>query len=126
MSVNPAWIDPKVHTAKCIENTLKVEAACEAYNQKWPKHCNACHGQGGKYTTYDPSAAGVHLSPGGEPDVDTCTHCVDQGICPRCGHQHEKVWTEDYNKCQVCGWDWCKNPDEMIPDHDICDCRDKE
>jgi len=107
----------------------KIERAIASYEASWPKYCRDCHGWGGKTSYYDPSPAGVGLSPGSMADFDPCPTCVEQGICPRCGEESaDLVAADEYSDkfaCELCGWDELNN-NECIPESDPypleCDC----
>jgi len=111
------------HFKDCVEAQKRYEDAVEAYRKKWPDHCKNCGGWGGFYGEYDPSPAGVSLSPGHMTEFDPCPECMEEGICPRCG---EKVW--DWNEvaedaqgpCSNCGW--TEGEDEGLPEAPECWC----
>lgn len=103
------------------------------WQARWSEYCTHCEGEGGSVSYYDPSPAGVSLSPGYMVDWDPCPHCTEKGICPRCGADLPLVTYEDFdgtlvvddetdpNKpCLRCGW----NPDkpDICPPLMECEC----
>jgi hypothetical protein len=97
---------PLAHSPECVAATERAQAARAAWAEKWPNHCAACEGWGGRTSYYDPSPAGVALSAGSMPDFDTCADCTDQGRCGRCGGA-----VTDDAPCPSCGW----NCDDGMP-----------
>jgi len=82
-------------------------AEIEKYTSEWPDYCVACGGWGGHYSSYDPSPAGVSLSPGYMIEYDPCRVCVEQLICPRCGKETINLVESrggDTYLCAGCGW----------------------
>jgi hypothetical protein len=88
---------------------------------KYPNHCRRCEGWGGQKSRYDPSAAGVSLSPGWMYDWDDCSKCTDQGVCPRCGY----TWTDEdaMSDCRACNFELGET-DGMPPIYEDCNCWD--
>jgi len=74
------------------------------YFVAWPHHCKHCGGWGGAYGYYDPSPSGVSLGSGSMLDFDPCPHCVEEGICPRCGR--ELLDSDGFDVCEHCGFDF--------------------
>lgn len=75
----------------------------QEYDRVWPNHCSNCDGWGVFYSKYDPSPAGVSLSPGYMVDVEVCEKCIDQGICPRCGeHTIVPETKKKPTRCVLC------------------------
>jgi hypothetical protein len=66
------------HTAECDAEAAKSKAAVVAFYEKWPKAHKGCKAVGGFYSTYDPSPAGVALSPGRMTDYDPCEECEEK------------------------------------------------
>ena len=109
----------------CLERKKKHEQAIADYKSAWPNFCRKCNGWGGHAYDYDPSPAGVCLAPGTMTDFDPCPHCIEKGICPRCGGVNpdpEAFCDEDY-ACIHCGWvqadggrprDWCEECDQWM------------
>jgi hypothetical protein len=87
--VVPEHIVTEYHTKSCIELGISLACARAAYAEQWPNYCRTCEGYGGFVSTYDPSPAGVSLSPGWMEDFDPCTCQTDgdwwEAKCPRCG-----------------------------------------
>jgi len=115
-------LEPNGHTAECNQHTINYETALEAYRLLWPNYCTVCNAVGGFHSSYDPSPAGVSLSPGSYPDFDPCSACILRGICPRCGEQHTIDQDSDTCECLNCRWkddDWsCVAPQQW----DWCSC----
>ena len=87
--------------------------------KRWPKHCPECEGRGGTVTKFDPSPAGVSLSPGWMVEFDLCPacQCSDPVTCPRCGVEIDdwQVFQEDEMPCPHCGWAWGDGIDDTMP-----------
>jgi len=114
------------HTPECKADQAKYEEAVALYVARWPNYCRKCDGRGGTYYQYDPSPAGISLSPGYMTDFDPCPDCMEHGKCPRCGNI---VWTDDDFDgdpvtCHVCGWNE-ESPD-AAPEPPECECWDIE
>jgi len=112
------------HTDQCKKQHVDLQVERARYAAKWPNYCRKCHGEGFTWYTYDPSPAGVSLSPGSMEDCDPCPDCIEKGLCPRCG---QKVWDgiDDWENnepvmCPLCGWDESE-PDSMPPEPE-CYC----
>lgn len=110
----------------------RFEAAVAKYTAEWPDHCEQCNGWGGATSYYDPSPAGVGLSPGSFADYEPCFTCLEEGKCPRCSGPADLVESPDgdeYYACTVCGWDELKKlpgvPDD-VPFHMDCTCWEDE
>ena len=70
------------------------------YSERWPDHCQHCGGWG--QVSYEDN----HGIPGpGEVVTDTCSYCMDQGKCPRCGKEDTFPF-DDVQVCSNCEWDW--------------------
>lgn len=99
------------------------ELARVAYATKYPSYCQHCGGWGGSVYSYDPSPAGVSLSSGCMYDWEPCPECLEKGICPRCGTQHDpdSEWWAEPSGCPSCGWteddgtEWHRQTDGMPP-----------
>ncbi len=58
-----------------------------AFDLLWPNHCQECRAHGGTWYSFDPSPTGSRapsLGPGSMEDFDTCSVCIERGLCPRC------------------------------------------
>jgi hypothetical protein len=119
------------HKESCIAHWLTTLRLQEAYDSKWQHHCRKCHGLGGFLYSYDPSPAGVSLSPGYMQDFDTCSDCVEQGKCPRCGKliypldQVDKFneWLDNQTECPHCKWHHGQDASDTRPlEYDGCCC----
>lgn len=110
------------HTKECLEKRAQNQKDIEDWKKKWPKYCKSCGGWGGNYYSYDPSPAGVGLSPGSMTDFITCEECLDKNICPRCHEDGVTIMPPSKDglvvKCLNCGWD---DYQEGCP-HEIEDC----
>lgn len=107
-----------VHDEMC----LKTKAAFIEFIALWPNYCQYCGGYGVW------STPGTRLDP---PDGGPCTHCVEQGKCPRCASENIRVLgfrLTDYVFCNECGWNelaiiegWSECRDMAAPIHE-CWC----
>jgi hypothetical protein len=103
------------HSEECINTFANHEARVVAWINTYPNYCKHCGGWGGTHYSYDPSASGVSLSSGSMTYFDTCPHCYEVGICPRCG-----LIVKDFDidleigVCPHCGWDE-NTPDGIEP-----------
>ena len=111
------------HNKRCIEE----EAATKEFQDRWPNFCHSCGAWGGvTYPVYvyrDGSA-----DPGGS---DPCSHCLEIGVCPRCGDQDLNFLERGgltYGYCHKCGWDEHALMENLpgsgamvCPEH-ICEC----
>lgn len=114
MSTEPHDLFTKEEEARLIaedkanERMMREEGQAIAkhnkeWRVKWPNHCEACGGWGGQHYAYDPSPAGVGLSPGCMYDVDVC-EALPPKTCHRCG---EAGLDEDGDgPCSNCGWNY--------------------
>ena len=75
------------HNEWCIAQQEKYKSAKADFEEMWPKYCKHCGGYGYFMYAYDPSPAGVSLSPGYMIDVDICPECegADEPKCSLCG-----------------------------------------
>lgn len=111
------------HTQGCIEQGIRRAIEITAWKEKWPSHCKSCGGWGGIGSTFDPSPAGVSLSPGVMYDWDPCEQCSNEGICGRCG---EATDTFGDAPCQHCGWNWGQGDQDGCPPEHKCYCWENE
>lgn len=108
------------HSAACTVLTAKWILAASEFSLQWPHHCETCAGWGGQFYQYDPSPAGVALSPGWMTDFEECPDCMESGFCPRCGHNMPETWqTDEDDPCPLCGW---KYDTEGRPESPECCC----
>jgi hypothetical protein len=75
-------------------------AMAAAWREKWPGHCKACHGWGGKSFTERHGFKGG----GGEQMFDECQAIEDARVCHRCGCLGLDVAGE--GPCSACGWNY--------------------
>jgi hypothetical protein len=75
----------RYHTEECLRRNRELALARGQWEAAWPNHCRACEGWGGREESYDPSPAGVSLSPGSMTDFEPCEKCGASDLCPRCG-----------------------------------------
>jgi hypothetical protein len=61
-----------IHDEACLQAFAEYEHKKSEYESRWPNYCRNCNGDGGFYSTYDPSPAGVSLGSGFMVDFDTC------------------------------------------------------
>ena len=105
------------HSKECLERTAKVMILIAEWTAKWPDYCTKCDGRGEFVYSFDPSPAGVSLSPGTLEDVEPCGQCTEQGICARCGEAGLNPETGE-GPCSHCGW----NYDDCLPHMPECFC----
>ena len=67
-----------------------------SYPIAWPNYCRKCNGFGAAFEKYDPSPAGIGLSPGYMVESHLCSECVERGKCPRCGKELDDDCPLDY------------------------------
>lgn len=77
-----------VHTDIC----KALQAERYQYAQRWPNYCHHCEGEGIRTYSFDPSPAGVSLSPGVMYDSDPCPKCLEESRCPRCAKNLLGPW----------------------------------
>lgn len=96
------------HTEQCRRRFAEATASKRAFALAHPAACPTCHGWGGMEESYDPSPAGVGLSPGTMTDWSPCPDCLEGGICPYCAQTLYCEATDpgmaDPPFCTVCGW----------------------
>ena len=117
------------HLKKCLERQAEFERSLKEYETQFPNYCRECQGNGEISYSYDPSPAGVFLSPGTMTDVDPCT-CLEQFHCPRC-NKYVSEWAEwtpgiewDEITCPHC--DWKLHISSGCPETDgECNCFDE-
>jgi len=113
------------HTKACIEYMSKLKKARDDYEVLYPDYCHVCQGTGEILYSYDPSPAGVSLSPGMMIDSDPCLECLQKGLCPRC-RKPVPEWDVDFNEsatCHFCGWQYLISLGCPVGD-DECNCFD--
>ena len=117
--------------AEALAEIERAQAARTAWFAKWPNACRVCEGHGGDWSSYDPSPAGVSLSPGVMYDFDPCPVCIGSdwaertetdeegepytvmlGKCPRCA---ALMPNEGDAPCPACGWNWGQGDDDTAP-----------
>lgn len=112
-----------MHTTECQAQIDSRAKAIATWKAQRPDHCEECMGVGGTVTRYDPSPAGVGLSPGWMTDFEPCELCVMNSCCPRCG-EHGLSDEDDGDKttgagpCWNCGW----NYNDACPAEPECCC----
>lgn len=110
------------HTEKCLAAREKERIDLVAYEKRWPRYCRKCGAQGG-HTDWEYRGE-CHGIPVSELVYESCSDCVLQGICPRCGSD-DTNFLEDASdggnmKCNSCGW---KEGDPGAPQVDSdCGC----
>ena len=114
------------HTLGCWRFKIRKWIAYRRYVRRWPQFCRKCGAAGEIGGYYDPSPAGVSLSPGRMWDADPC-ECTEAGRCPRCAKPvfTEDDWTDDENViCPLCGWRYGESDDTapIPPWSDDCGC----
>ncbi len=109
-----------VHTMACLRADARQGLIRGVWLANWPNHCTKCEGWGGFWYPFDPSPAGVALSPGVMEDFDVCPQCVECGCCPRCGEQIFPSQTAEVEQCPFCDFDF-EHP-EGCPPANECYC----
>jgi hypothetical protein len=104
-------------TPECRAAFAEYSRQCREYEERWSDHCDTCHGAGGWMVAYDPSPAGVALSPGFMWEFEPCQDC--EGLCPRCAQPMDH--NED-TPCPHCGWNWGKSEGDAMPESPECWC----
>jgi len=104
----------ETHQANCeevlgredfVDEQKAYAAEVEQFIKTYPGYCKSCSGWGGNTSCYDPSPAGISLSPGYMMDWEPCSNCVEEGRCPRCGGTCEFEEGPDHYVCRgTCGW----------------------
>lgn len=87
---------------------LEVDAA--KWRSRWPCHCRACGGWGGKMFEEN------HGLPGpGDQLFDVCHHCVgaEKPRCGRCSFPMFEAQVELGAPCAACGW-FCDDGEPML------------
>lgn len=116
------------HTAECNRERDAYIQAKISYEEVYPKYCHHCDGWGiivsvGDLVDY--GATKVHLPSEPEP----CSHCWEEGLCPRCG-EPLPIESEEVT-CPNCAWGYHfdevkvlrPNDEQMgLPEPPECDC----
>ena len=114
-------------TDECKATRVKWITDFATYAAKWTKHCRHCGGRGGHVYHDDPGATDCSL-PGGLMEFDEpCEHCLEHGICPRCG---KLAWPDDAFEqetliCPHCGWNEDKAAEMAAPVEPECFCYER-
>lgn len=118
------------HTEFCKRQFKYYDEGLKKYEDKWPNYCKHCDGWGGFWSQYDPSPPGISLGAGYIMDFDTCEHCTDKGICPRCGKKDttnalmDMTYEDLEYKCPHCGWKADTDDEDSwgLPESPVCCC----
>ncbi len=111
-----------MHSPECLKAEAAYDKERRAFEKKYPNYCRACQGWGSRVYRFDPSPAGMSLSPGYMEDWEPCTECVEKGKCPRCGSPlFEKRNKPDTLHCRKCKWN-TNEKFEGIPERPECEC----
>jgi hypothetical protein len=114
---------PLKHAESCTKAHENWEKDMVKFEERFPAYCRTCEGWGGKWEQFDPSPAGIMLSPGTMTDFDPCPNCVDQGVCPRCKQTLDMDMKEEYYICHDCNWtDEDNGEDYGVPPYPECHC----
>ena len=70
---------------ECDRKITAYETAVRCFEERHPKYCRRCGGAGVKTESYDPSPAGVSLSPGSMTEDVACPECAEKNLCSLCG-----------------------------------------
>jgi len=115
-------------TDECKAQFAEWEAARDAYAAQWPNYCRKCSGNGGHVYQDDPGDRHCSLSGGFMEFDEPCIHCLENGICPRCG---KLAWPDDAFEqetltCPHCGWNEDKAAELALPEQPECLCWEKD
>ena len=97
-----------IHTDDCIAARNDERKALAEYESAYPNYCRKCGSEGG-HTDYE-FRGECHGIPASEQVYCYCPHCVDEGLCPRCGDGDTNFFSNDVIegglslKCFACGW----------------------
>ena len=95
---------------------IRAEEARIDWEHRWPRHCPHCGGWGylsGPGCSVPYGSTWVSLP----QETDPCSHCVEEGKCPRCGHQLDGDFENEGDaRCPSCGW--VDGETEGLPDSD--------
>jgi len=108
----------RLHSMKCLKAREQWSRESSEWAARWPDHCFQCGGWGGAKHQYDPSPAGVGLSPGWMWNWEACPSCTKQCRCGRCG----AATVEEEGACSKCGW----NHDDGRPGQPECWCWEEQ
>ena len=117
-----------LHSEACNEARFEAIKEMDEYVDRWPDHCQDCHGWGGVV------GSGPSLRPSSlqAKDAMECGVCLAHNKCPRCGKPIQPMPPEPMSAdtlveyllndhpCQHCGWNWGKDTDDAPPP--IPDC----
>jgi len=92
------------HTGFCKQSRSAYYEKKAKFISQWRGYCRTCSGLGGKYDMFDPSAAGVSLSPGYMIEFEPCPDCLEKDACPRCGERGLDIDPDDRARCGHCSW----------------------
>lgn len=112
-------------TDECKQRQADWKVAIAAYEATWPNYCRKCNGRGGHVYYDDPGDRHCSL-PGGFMELDEpCEHCLEDGICPRCG---KLAWPDNYEYdlgemvCPHCDWREDHAEEDGAPEQPECWC----
>lgn len=119
----------KGHTGECWASMNAEWDKMDQWVREHPNYCRNCQGMGGFAGSYDPSPAGVSLSPGSMQEFDYCQECTEKGICPECGKQMFDPDTSDWSEMLVCPHcNWKEETAAGMPQghQEYCPCQEAE
>lgn len=102
------------HTLECIALTVRLDAARAEYAATWPNHCPTCEGWG----TVGSGATDWH---DGSVDIEPCSTCGDNDLCPRCGKRTFDWGGDGGPVCAACDFNF-DAPDGMPGAESDCGC----
>jgi len=116
------------HTQECNERQFKHLTDVAKFEAAHPKYCKHCNGWGMFFSTYDPSPAGVGLSPGTMTDSNPCPACVDNNLCPLCASELTGEWGEEDNlmRCSNPECNWNELVEDGLPEAPECLCWEEQ
>lgn len=110
------------HTDQCKRLQNEIIKSRNEFDSAWPRHCKPCDAWGGTESSQNHPFGSTTAS---EDMFESCPVCIANGICPRCGHQHNEEWNTntELESCMVCNWNWGKNEgDTPRSEFSGCEC----
>ena len=129
--IGPPRLLTSYHTEECRKRMLYELGRYKDWRWRWPLYCQSCDATGLVCWSENqsPLGSGMYWP---EEFEEPCEQCILKGKCPRCRHQHDKDWGYDecgeiYKACELCGWEWNKGEDDILPlCEDECTCWQEE
>jgi DnaJ-class molecular chaperone len=93
--------DLEAQKAADREVVEKIKKAAEEWRARWPNHCKACHGWGGKIFTQSHSYG---MGSASEQIFEPCDATEKLETCHRCGELG--LSEEAEGPCKFCEWNY--------------------